>query len=189
MNPVNPDQLVDDAKSRMEKALAHLKEELSSVRTGRASPALLENLKVEAYSTKMSLRDVASINAPEPRLLVLQIWDQANVQAVERAIRDSDLALNPITESNLIRVPIPQLSEERRREMTKIVGDRGESARVSIRQIRREAIDNIHKAEKKKNISEDEKFRTSEKVQKITEEVTASINNLAKQKTSEILQI
>ena len=186
---MNPDQLINDAKERMEKALSHLKEELASVRTGRATPALLENLKVEAYGQKMDLRDLASINAPEPRLLVLQVWDQANIQDVERAIRKSDLALNPVTENNIVRVPIPQLSEERRREMTKIVGDKSEIARVSIRQIRREAIDNLQKAEKKKDISEDDKFRSSEKVQKNTEEVTTSINNLAKQKESEIISI
>lgn len=186
---MNPDQLINDAKDRMEKALAHLKEELSSVRTGRASPALLETLKVEAYGTKMDLRDLASINSPEPRLLVLQVWDNANVQAVERAIRESDLALNSATENNIIRVPIPPLSEERRREMTRIVGDKSEGARVSARQIRREAIDSINKAEKRKEISEDEKFRASEKVQKAIEEITSQIDNLAKAKMREILQI
>jgi len=186
---MNSDQLINEAKSRMEKALTHLKEELSSVRTGRASPALLENLKIEVYGTKMSLRDLASINAPEPRLLVLQIWDQSSVQAVERAIRASELALNPNTEGNIIRVPIPPLSEERRREMTKIVSDKSESARVSIRQIRREAVEFLHRAEKKKEISEDEKFRSVEKVQKITEEKTGEIEHLSKQKSSEFLQI
>ena len=186
---MNPDQLINDAKDRMEKALAHLKEELVSVRTGRASSALLETLKVEAYGTKMDLRDLASINSPEPRLLILQVWDNANVQAVERAIRESDLALNSTTENNIIRVPIPPLSEERRREMTKIVGDKSEGARVSVRQIRREAIDSINKAEKRKEISEDEKFRASERVQKATEEITSQIDNLAKAKMREILQI
>src|SRR4030067_2077588 len=102
---MNPDQLVDAAKNRMQKTLDHLREELAGVRTGRASPALLEGLKVEAYGTKMDLRDLASLNAPEPRLLVVQVWDQGNVAATEKAIRDSDLALNPATENNLIRVP------------------------------------------------------------------------------------
>jgi ribosome recycling factor len=186
---MNPDQLINDAKERMEKALSHLKEELASVRTGRANPALLESLKVEAYGSKMDLRDVASINSPEPRLLVLQVWDQANITAVEKAIRESDLALSPVTENNIIRVPIPPLSEERRREMTKIVGEKSESTRVSIRQIRREVVEGVNKAEKKKQISEDEKFKTNEKVQKITERVTSEIDNLAKGKTNEILQI
>ncbi len=186
---MNPDRLINDAKDRMEKALAHLKEELSSVRTGRASPALLETLKVEVYGTKMDLRDLASINSPEPRLLVLQVWDQANVSQVEKAIRESDLALNPVTENNIIRVPIPPLSEERRREMTKIVGEKSEAARISIRVIRREAVDATNKAEKRKEISEDEKFKTSEKVQKVTENITREVDTLVKEKTNEVLQI
>ena len=186
---MNPDQLLSDAKSKMQKTLDHLREELAGVRTGRASPALLETIKVGAYGTKMDLRDLASINAPEPRLLVVQVWDQANVAPVEKAIRESELALNPVTENNIIRVPIPQLSEERRREMTKIVGEKAESARVNIRHLRREAVESVNKAEKNKEISEDEKFRASEKVQKITEGMTSQIDNLAKQKESEILQI
>ena len=186
---MNPDHLVDTTKSRMQKTLDHLREELAVVRTGRASPALLEGLKVEAYGTKMVLRDLASINAPEPRLLLVQVWDQGSVAAVEKAIRDSDLALNPAVENNIIRVPIPALSEERRREMTKIVGEKSENARVGIRQIRREVVDTVGSYEKKKEISEDEKFRTNEKVQKATEEFTTQVDNLAKQKEAEILQI
>ena len=109
---MNPDQLVDVTKSRMQKALDHLREELAVVRTGRASPSLLETIKVVAYGTKMDLRDLASINAPEPRLLLVQVWDQGSVAAIEKAIRDSDLALNPAVENNIIRVPIPALSEK-----------------------------------------------------------------------------
>ena len=186
---MNPDQLVDVTKSRMQKTLDHLREELSGVRTGRASPALLEGLKVEAYGTKMGLRDLASINAPEPRLLLVQVWDQGNVAAVEKAIRDSDLALNPAVENNIIRVPIPALSEERRREMTKIIGEKSENARVGIRQIRRETVDAAEKAEKSKQLSEDETFKIKEKIQKITEEFTSQVDSLAKQKENEILQI
>src|SRR3990170_8801400 len=165
---MNPDQLVDATKSRMQKTLDHLREELAGVRTGRASPSLLETIKVDAYGTKMNLRDLASINAPEPRLLLVQVWDQGNVAAVEKAIRDSDLALNPAVENNIIRVPIPPLSEERRREMSKIVGEKLEASRVNIRQTRRDAVEAIEAAEKRKEVSEDEKFRASEKVQKIT---------------------
>ena len=186
---MDPDQLTNDTKTRMETAANHLREELASVRTGRASPALLETIKVEAYDNKMDLRDLASINAPEPRLLLLQVWDQTNTAAVEKAIRNSNLALNPVLENNIIRVPIPALSEERRREMSKLVGEKSEAARVSVRQIRREAVDKIDSSEKRKEISEDEKFRTGEKVQKITEELTREIDNLAKLKENEILQI
>lgn len=186
---MDPNQLLSDTKQRMQKAAGYLKEELASVRTGRASPSLLETIKVEAYGARMALRDLASINAPEPRLLVVQVWDQANIQPVETAIRDSDLALNPVIENNIIRVPIPPLSEERRREMTKLASEKAEGTRVSIRQTRREAVETIETAEKKKEISEDESFKLKENVQKVTEDFTHQVDNLAKQKESEILQI
>jgi ribosome recycling factor len=173
----------------MQKALEHLREELAGVRTGRANPALLETIKVEAYGAKMDLRDLASINAPEPRLLVVQVWDRNNLAAAEKAIRESDLALNPVTEGNLMRVPIPPLSEDRRREMVKIVHDKTEASRVSTRQIRREALEEIDRAEKKKELSEDEKFRFHEQVQKTTDEISSQIENLAKMKENEILQV
>lgn len=176
-------------RTKMQKALEHLKEELSGVRTGRANPALLESIKVEAYGTKMDLRDLASINAPEPRLLVIQVWDQGNAAGIEKGIRDSNLGLNPATEGNLIRVPIPPLTEERRKEMTKTINEKSEAARVSIRQIRREAVEAIDKAEKSKEISEDEKFRSSEAIQKITEELTVEVEKFSKMKENEILQI
>ncbi|MDP2720710.1 MAG: ribosome recycling factor [bacterium] len=186
---MNPENLIDEARQKMQKTLDHLREELSGVRTGRASPSLLETIKVDVYGTKMDLRDLASINAPEPRLLVVQVWDQANIAAIERAIRGSDLALNPVTENNIIRVPIPPLSEERRREMSKIVSEKLEASRVNIRQTRRDAVEAIEAAEKRKEVSEDEKFRATEKVQKATEEFTGKVDSLAKQKENEILQI
>jgi len=181
--------LLSETKQRMQKALEHLREELAGVRTGRASPGLLETIKVEAYGSKMDLRDLASINAPEPRLLVVQVWDRSNLVAVEKAIRESDLAVNPVTENNIIRVPIPPLSEDRRREMVKIVHDKTEASRVSIRQIRREILEEVDRAEKKKEISEDEKFRFHEQVQKVTDEVSNQIETLAKNKENEILQV
>ena len=181
--------MLSETKQRMQKALEHLREELAGVRTGRASPGLLETIKVEAYGSKMDLRDLASINAPEPRLLVVQVWDRSNLVAVEKAIRESDLAVNPVTENNIIRVPIPPLSEDRRREMVKIVHDKTEASRVSIRQIRREILEEVDRAEKKKEISEDEKFRFHEQVQKVTDEVSNQIETLAKNKENEILQV
>lgn len=186
---MNLDELLTETKQRMQKALEHLREELAGVRTGRANPALLEGVKVEAYGTKMDLRDLASINAPEPRLLVVQVWDLGNVPAVERAIRASDLALNPATEGNTLRVPIPPLSEERRREMTRLVSEKTEEARVRIRQIRREGIEEIDRAEKRKAISEDDKFRFHEQVQKITDEFSSQIESLAKAKEKELLEV
>ena len=183
------DHLLKETKERMQKALEHLRGELAGVRTGRANPSLLEEIKVDVYGTKMNLRDLASINAPEPRLLVVQIWDRNNLSLVEKAIRDANLGLNPATEGNLIRVAIPSLNEERRKEMIKLVNGRTEGARVAIRQIRREAIEEIDKLEKAKKISEDEKFRKDQEVQKVTENFSSQLEQIAKAKENEILQI
>jgi len=186
---MNLDKLLSETKQRMQKALEHLREELAGVRTGRANPALLEGVKVDAYGAKMDLRDLASINTPEPRLLVIQVWDAGNVPAIEKAIRESGIGLNPVTENNLIRVPIPPLSEERRREMIKLVGEKSENARVSVRQIRREVLEEIDKAEKKKKISEDDKFRFHEQVQKITDEFSNQVDTTVKAKEKELLEV
>jgi ribosome recycling factor len=137
----------------------------------------------------MDLRDLASINTPEPRLLVVQVWDQANIHNIEKAIRDAGQGFSPITESNLIRVPVPALTEERRKEMTKLVGEKAEAARVAIRQIRREAVEEVDRAQKSKQISEDEKFRSTDQIQKATQEFSSQVDNLAKMKENEILQI
>ena len=182
-------KLLAETKQRMQKALEHLREELAGVRTGRANPSLLETIKVNVYNTKMDLRDLASINAPEPRLLVVQIWDRSNIIPIEKAIRESDLAVNPITEGNLIRGPIPPLSQERRTEMVKVIHDKTEAGRVSIRQNRREAIEQIDLSEKKKQISEDDKFRKDEEIQKITDDFSHQLETIAKGKENEILQI
>ena len=186
---MNLEKLQSEAKLRMQKALEHLREGLAGVRTGRANPALLETIKVEAYGTRMDLRDLASINAPESRLLVVQVWDQGNIAAVEKSLRGSELALNPATEGNLIRVPIPSLSEDRRREMIKIVHEKAEAARVSIRQIRREAIEEIDKAEKRKEIPEDDKFRFHEQVQKTTDDISRQVEDIVKIKEKELSEV
>jgi ribosome recycling factor len=183
------DHLLKETKERMQKALEHLRGELAGVRTGRANPSLLEEIKVDVYGTKMNLRDLASINAPEPRLLVVQIWDSNNLSLVEKAIRDSGLGFNPTTEGSLIRVAIPPLNEERRKEMIKLVNERTEGARVAIRQIRREIIEEINKLEKSKKISEDDRFRKDEEIQKITENFSSQVENIAESKETEILQV
>jgi ribosome recycling factor len=183
------ENLLAQAREKMQKTLEHLREELAGVHTGRAHPSLLETIKVDAYGTKMDLRDLASINTPEPRFLVVQVWDQGNISNVEKAIRESNLSFNPSTENNIIRVPVPALSEERRKEMTKLVSEKREDAHVSIRQIRREAVDQIHKQEKSKQIAEDEKFRLSEQVQKVTDDFTNQVDTISKQKEKDILQI
>ena len=186
---MNTESHLADTKNKMQKFLEQFQEDLASVRTGRANATLLDNIKVDAYGSQMALRDLASVNAPEPRLLVLQVWDSANIVPIELAIRNSDLAVNPVTENNIIRVPIPPLSEERRREMTKLVQTKAEAARVNIRHIRRDAIDKINTAEKNKDISEDEKFRLNEKVQKTTQEQISSVDDSAKKKETEVLSI
>ena len=186
---MNTEVHLAETKQKMQKSHERFQEDLASVRTGRANATLLDNIKVDAYGTKMDLRDLASVNAPEPRLLVLQVWDHANIQPVELAIRNSDLAVNSVTENNIIRIPIPALSEERRREMTKLVQTKAEAARVNIRQIRRDAVEKINTAEKNKAISEDEKFKSNEKVQKTTQDLISSVDNVAKQKENEILSI
>lgn len=186
---MDSEKLITDLRERLGKATTHLREELSGVRTGRAHPSLLEQIKVDAYGQKMDLRDIASINAPEPRLLTVQVWDQGNTTFAEKAIREAGLGFNPQSEGNLIRVPIPPLTEERRKEMTKLVHERTEAARVTVRQIRREVIDDLQKAEKGKDISEDESKRLSAQVQKLVEETNHQVENQAKTKESEILQI
>lgn len=186
---MDSDKLISETKQSMEKALDHFREDLAVVRIGRANPSLLEGLKVDAYGTKMNLRELASINSPQPALLVVQVWDSGNVTDVEKALRESPLNLIPSTEGNLIKVPIPPLSEERRAEMKKLVVEKAENARVSVRNKRRETIERVEKAEKNKEMSEDEKFKLSRQVQKITEDFSKQIDNLAKQKESEILNI
>ena len=180
---------VNIAKDKMQKALEHFREELAGIRTGRANPSLLEGIKVDAYGQKMDLRDLASINAPEPGLLVVQVWDPANLASAEKAIRDSSQGLNPVNDGQVLRVPIPPLSEERRKEMTKLVTEKAEGARVTIRQLRREIVEEIDKAEKAKELSEDEKFRFREQVQKITDEMSSHLEEMANAKDKEILQI
>lgn len=186
---MNTEAHLAETKQKMQKLQERFQEDIASVRTGRANATLLDNIKVDAYGSQMDLRDLASVNAPEPRLLVLQVWDHANIAPVELAIRNSDLAVNPVTENNIIRIPIPPLSEERRREMTKLVQTKAEAARVNIRQIRRDAVEKINTAQKSKEISEDEKFTLNEKVQKTTQDLIASVDNTAKQKETEVLSI
>ena len=183
------EQLISETKQKMQKALVHLREELASVRTGRAAPVLIEQVKVEVYGSTMPLRDLASINAPEPRLLLVQVWDAGNVGAITKAIREAGMGLNPAEESNVIRVPVPALTEERRKEMTKLVHEKAEAARVAVRSVRREAMEHIDKEEKKGNISEDEKHRYHEQVQKVTDEISGEVDKIAKGKEAELSQI
>lgn len=183
------EQLISQTKEKMNKAIDHLNQELTSVRTGRANPALIEQLKVDAYGSPMVLRDIASINSPEPRLLVVQPWDKANSVAIIKAIREAGQSLNPVEESDVIRVPIPQLNEERRKELIKLVREKAESSKVVARSARREAMDRLEKDEKAGKISKDDKHRFSEQVQKVTTEVSAKIDDILKSKESDLTQL
>ncbi len=160
-----------------------------SVRSGRANPSLLEGVKVSAYGSMMPLKELASINVPEPRLLIVQPWDQTNKDAIAKAIRESGMGFNPVVEDNLIRVAVPALNEERRNDLIKVVNEKGEAARVSIRAIRRETLESIQKEEKNSKISKDEERRYSESVQKITDEMTGEIDKVVKAKDSELREI
>lgn len=176
-------------KSRMSKSIASLKDELSGLRTGRASAGMLEPVTVDAYGSQMPLNQVASVSVPEPRLLSVQVWDQGLSGAVEKAIRESGLGLNPSAEGAVIRVPIPELNEERRRELTKVAGNYAEQARVAVRHIRRDGMEQLKKAEKDGDIGQDDARAQSDLVQKATDEAVAEIDAIVATKEQEIMQV
>lgn len=180
---------MDELKRRMQKAVESLKHEFSGLRTGRASTALLDHIKVEAYGADMPLNQVASISAPEPRMLSVSVWDKGLAGAVDKAIREAGLGLNPITEGTSIRIPMPQLSEERRKELTKVASKAAEEAKVAVRNIRRDGMDQIKKAEKDKAIGEDEGHTLSDKVQKLTDEFIVIIDKELESKSKDILTV
>lgn len=182
MNPEN-------IKHRMEGALEALRKEFTGLRTGRASSAMLEPVHVDAYGSLMPINQVANVNVPEPRLLAVQVWDKGLVKSVEKAIRDAGLGLNPQPDGQLIRVPVPDLSGERRAELVKIAGKYAEQARVAVRNVRRDGMDELKKEEKDKKISEDEQKVQTDKVQKLTDEFVKKIDDLLAQKEKEITQV
>lgn len=181
--------LAQETSQKLLKAIETLKSDLSSVRTGRANSALIENVKAEVYGTQMRLLDLATINAPDARLLVVQPFDQNNTSLIEKAIRNAGLGLNPATEGQIIRVPLPPLSEETRKSYLKIVHDKSENSRVAVRNIRREAMDEIDRAEKVKEISEDEKFRLRDQIQKEVDKVSSSLEELVSSKEKDLMQV
>ena len=178
-----------DLKRRMEGALEALKRDFTGLRTGRASTSLLENIQVDAYGAAMPLNQVASVSVPEPRLLTVQVWDNGNIKATEKAIMDAELGLNPQTEGNLIRVPIPELSEERREEMTKVAAKYAEQGRVAIRNVRRDGMDTLKKMEKNNEISQDEQRDRGEDIQEMTDSHIKIADELLESKEQEIMQV
>tara|TARA_B100000686_G_scaffold342152_2_gene420742 strand:+ start:28 stop:582 length:555 start_codon:yes stop_codon:yes gene_type:complete len=180
---------LDNFEEKMNKALEILKREFSGLRTGRASVSLLEPIMVDAYGSKVPLNQVSNVSVPESRLITVQVWDDSIINVVENSIRTSDLGLNPMIEGNLIRIPIPELSEERRKEIVKIASKYSEDCRVAIRNIRREAMDKIKSLEKNKEISKDESFQFSENVQLMTDKFIEMIDTLFSDKEKDILKV
>jgi ribosome recycling factor len=180
---------LDALKVRMQKSIASLKDELNGLRTGRATASLLEPVTVEAYGSRMPLNQVATVTVPEARMLSVQVWDRGLAGAVERAIRDSGLGLNPAAEGVVIRVPLPELNEERRRELTKVAHNYAEQARVAVRHVRRDGMDQLKKAEKDGDISEDDGRKQIDLVQKATDSAVNEIDALLAVKEQEIMQV
>lgn len=180
---------IGDIKRRMEGAVSVLEEEFGGLRTGRASVGLLDRVVVNAYGSEMPLNQVASVSVPESRLLLVNVWDKGNVQSVERAIRESDLGLNPVTEGQVMRVPIPELSAERREELVKVAHRYAEQARVSVRNVRRDGMDKLKKMEKGGDLSKDEQHDWGEEIQELTDDFVKRIDVALTQKEEEIRQI
>ena len=176
-----------DLERRMHGAVESLKSDLSGLRTGRAHTALLDPVTVEVYGAHMPLNQVASVSAPEPRMLSVQVWDKSNVGPVDKAIRSAGLGLNPIVDGQNVRLPIPDLTEERRKELAKLAGQYAEKARVAARNVRRDGMDTLKTDEKKGEISEDERKRAETEVQKLTDSTIADIDAAAATKEKEIL--
>ncbi len=180
---------IDDIKRRMEGAASVLDEEFGGLRTGRASASLLDRVVVNAYGSEMPLNQVATVSVPEARLLMVNVWDKGNVRPAERAIRDSDLGLNPVTEGQVLRVPIPELSAERREELVKVAHRYAEQARISVRNVRRDGMDKLKKMEKDGDLSQDEQHAWGDEIQELTDDYVKRIDSTLTQKEQEIRKI
>jgi ribosome recycling factor len=176
-------------RDRMDKAIAALKEEFGSLRTGRANSSLLDQVTVEAYGSTMPINQVGAVSVPEPRSITVSVWDKGLVVSVERAIRNAGLGLNPVVEGQNLRIPIPVLTEERRKDLAKLAGKYAEQQRIAVRNVRREAMDDLKKAEKDTVISQDEHKRLEVEVQKITDEAIKRVDEALKTKEHEIMQV
>ncbi|NNE58117.1 MAG: ribosome recycling factor [Hellea sp.] len=179
---------LSEYRRRMDGALASLKAEFAGLRTGRANPALLDGITVSAYGSDMPLNQVGGISVPEPRMLSVSVWDKTQVAAVERALRESRLGLNPVVDGTTLRIPLPPLTEERRKELVKIAGQYSESAKVAVRNVRRDAMETLKQAEKD-GMSEDEQKAHANDVQKATDTVITNIDSALEEKSAEIMQV
>ena len=183
------DEFVQDATRRMDKSVESAHHELTTLRAGRASVSLLDRIQVDYYGTKTPLNQLATLNAPEPRLLTIQPFDPSSLQAIERAIQESDLGLTPSNDGKIIRLPIPQLTEERRKELVKVARQMAEEGRVAVRNVRRDVMHHLKELVDKGEVGSDEEHRAEERVQKLTDEHTHKIDGLLKRKEEEILEV
>ena len=181
-------KVIDECQSKMEKSIEHLKDEYKGIRSGRANPSLLDGISVDSYGQKMPLNQVASIAIPEPRTLLIDVWDMNNVENVEKAIQKSELSLNPNRDGKFIRINLPPLTEERRKEYVKLAKNKGENCKVSIRNVRRDSNDSIKALEKKKEISEDDSKKSVADIQKITDKNIENVDKLIQAKEKEIME-
>jgi len=183
------DDVLSEANAKMGKSIEALRKELGTIRTGRASPALVDHIRVDYYGTLMSLKEMATVSAPEARLLLIQPWDRKALSSIEKAILKSDLGLNPTNDGNVIRIKIPHLSEERRRELVKVVNKRAEEGRVALRNIRRNALEELRDLERNKEISEDQRNRAQERLQQLTDSFIAEVDKIGEDKEAELLEV
>lgn len=178
-----------EARAHMQAAVEAMHREFNSVRTGKATPALLDTVRVDAYGSKMPINQVATVNVPEPRLLIVQPWDKGLIGDIEKAIQSAQLGLNPANDGNVIRVPIPQLNEERRRDMVRLLHKLAEEGRVSVRHARQEANKDVKQRESDHEISEDQARRELDEIQKLTDEYVARIDELLQAKEAEVMEV
>src|SRR3954451_7192033 len=183
------DELLQDAKRRMDRSVESTRQELNSIRTGRASPALLDRIHIDYYGQVTPLNQMAQIGAPEPLLLTIQPYDPSQIKAIEKAIQESDLGLTPSNDGKAIRLPIPQLTEERRKELVKVVRSMAEEGKVAVRNVRRDAIKHLEELVKNREVGDDEERSAEGRVQKLTDEHTSRIDDLLKRKESEIMEV
>jgi ribosome recycling factor len=186
---MSEDKIITDLRRRMEGAIEVLRKEFGGLRTGRASPNLLDPVHVEAYGNKMPLTQVGSVSVPEPRLILVQVWDKGNVKATEKAIREAGLGLNPQSDGQTIRVPVPDLSEERRKELTRVAAKYTEQARVSVRNVRRDGLDLLKKQEKDSVITQDQHRKLEKDIQSLTDATIKRVDEMLAAKDKEILQV
>ena len=181
--------MIDDLRQKMSNAVGHLEKEFNTIRTSRANPTMLDNIYADAYGSKTPLNQLGNISTPDPGTITIQVWDQTLVPLIEKSIRESNLGINPQTDGQLIRLPIPKLSEERREELAKVVSQYGEQAKIAIRNNRREFIDIIKKDEKEKTISQDESKKSVTEIQKITDDYVKKIDDMVLNKKNEVLKV